>query len=180
MRIGQWMWSCRFTFWCLICFRPWLIIYLFPIPWNSTYPMQVGGYYLLCYYILFCTKQQQRCGIFSMIITSDAVPKNGDGKLLYYKSWPYIWPLNGYDWKIFKNRSNHSQIDLLWPDCLLGYGHDVLVVLHVIILHVQVIEDMRCMKQMSHNQMLSVQHWKARKGLGIRWGYTCAHPSSHD
>ena len=61
--------------------------------------MRAGGYYLLCYYILFCTKPAYltaRTWPFSIDFNDNNFGCGtkkcmwvGDGKLLYYKSWPY-------------------------------------------------------------------------------------------
>ena len=63
--------------------------------------MQVDSYYLLCYYILFCTKSAAyltaRAWPFSIHFNDNnfgcgikKCTRVGDGKLLYYKSWPNV------------------------------------------------------------------------------------------
>ena len=63
-----------------------------------TIGMWAGGYYLLCYYILFCTKPTYltaRVWPFSIDFNDNnfgcgtkKCMRAGDRKLLYYKSWP--------------------------------------------------------------------------------------------
>ena len=67
-------------------------------PLKCHLPMQAGGYYLLCYYILFCTKPTYltaRAWPFSIDFNDNnfgcgtkKCMRARDGKLLYYKSWP--------------------------------------------------------------------------------------------
>ena len=120
--------------------RPWfmiIFIYLFLVPWNATYPC---GRAVIIYYVivLFCTKPTSltarawpfsidfndnnfRCGAKKCI-------RAGDGKLLYYKSWPKLSLMmtinrlnfKGNNCKRFLSTSGplHCPLILELPSCL--------------------------------------------------------------
>ena len=91
--------------------RPWLIIILVSRPLKWYLPMWAGSYYLLCYYVLFCTKPTYltaRAWPFSVDFNDNnfgcgtkKCMQVGDGKLLYYKSWPKSGKIYLTRWPFF-------------------------------------------------------------------------------